>query len=56
MTVKFFSLWFIEELTLRPVYVSILSAVAPLGISLASVLSQRVSARYGDFQAGPVCT
>lgn len=46
MTVKFFSLWFIEELTLRPVYVSTLSALAPVGISLASILSQRVSARW----------
>lgn len=43
MTVKFFSLFFMQVCAFRPVAVSLLGVASPLGISAASVLAQAAS-------------
>ncbi|KAK9820228.1 hypothetical protein WJX72_007681 [[Myrmecia] bisecta] len=50
MTIKFFSLFFIQKCSLGPVQVSLLSVVGPVGISLLSLLCQKVSKRLGRVQ------
>ena len=50
MTLKFFSLFFVEACQLSPAAVSLLGVVSPLGIAAASFASQRASKVVGRVQ------
>jgi len=50
MTIKFFSLFFMEKILFSPAAVSLLSVVAPLGVSGASLLAQKCSKIIGRVQ------
>lgn len=50
MTLKFFALFFMQACQVSPMVVSLLGALSPLGISAASMLSQRVSRMLGRVQ------
>ncbi len=47
MTIKFFALFFIQMCAMQPVYVSLLAVFTPLGVSIAALLGQPLSKRYG---------
>ena len=55
MTIKFFALFFWRGLALGPVLVSALYVVGPLGISVGSLLAQRLSLRLGRLQVTLLC-
>lgn len=50
MTLKFFGMWFMQEVRLRPMAVSLIGALSPLGISAASLACQPLSKRAGRVQ------
>ena len=50
MTIKFFSLWFLEAVQLGPTAVSLVSALGPLGVAAASLACQRSSKPLGRVQ------
>lgn len=47
MTLKFFSLFFLQACDLGPVAVSLVGTAAPLGVAAASMLAGRVARRHG---------
>ena len=47
MTLKFFSLFFLQACDLSPVAVSLVGTAAPLGVAAASMLAGRVARRHG---------
>jgi len=51
MTIKFFPLFFLNEVKLSPIALNILFAVSPLSICLCCTLTQRVSLLIGRIQA-----
>ncbi len=51
MTIKFFALFFIQMCAMQPVYVSLLAVFTPLGVSIAALLGQPLSKRYGLIRA-----
>lgn len=50
MTLKFFSMFFMQVCGVSPSTLSLLGALSPLGISLASLASQRTSQMLGRVQ------
>lgn len=50
MTIKFFAMWFMQEVGLRPTAVSLIGALSPLGVSAASLACQPLSKRVGRVQ------
>ncbi len=50
MTLKFFSLFFMQRAGLSPAAVSALSAAAPVGVAAASLAAQRAAKRLGRVQ------
>lgn len=55
MTIKFFAMWFMQEVGLRPTAVSLIGALSPLGVSAASLACQPLSKRVGRVQIS-LCT
>jgi MFS family permease len=50
MTVKFFSVWFIDQVGLPPTSVNLMMAMAPLLIALASAAATRAARTFGRVQ------
>lgn len=50
MTLRFFSLFFMQRVKFDPIHVSLVSAASPFGISLASVVAQKSGKRIGRVQ------
>ncbi|KAL4431233.1 hypothetical protein ABPG75_006489 [Micractinium tetrahymenae] len=50
MTLRFFAMFFMQEVRLRPMAVSLIGALSPLGISAASLACQPLSKRLGRVQ------
>jgi len=55
MTIKFFALFFWQDLELHPVAVSLIYVAGPVGISAAGLLAQRLSLRIGRIQTALIC-
>ncbi len=51
MTIKFFPIFFKDEVALKPLYVNLLYCCVPVGLSLCSFVCQRVSRVIGRVQA-----
>lgn len=50
MTLKFFAMYFMQSVGMLPVAVSLIGALAPLGVSAASLACQRLSKVVGRVQ------
>jgi len=55
MTIKFFALFFWNDLQLKPVAVSLIYTAGPLGISAFTLLAQRLSLYLGRLQVVLLC-